>query len=270
MKKLLLLLAALAAFIILNPYGGLDILAGLVVIGLLLYHLVGDYAILALIAIRPTVDLWRDYIVVSTEEFTVNLNAALSLLLALWAIYFLVKEYQRRKNLPGKYLLIIFIAWSMATLIWSVDRLSTVTETLKIFNLGALFAIGFILSRRDGARFLAKLTPALALGSIPPLATALYQLATGGGQTIDEIPGRLFGTLAHPNVLAFLGLTLIFLLAHQSLQKQAPPPLFPQPVTRLALGILLAITLFTYTRVAWLGAVIFFALLAAPLQPLAR
>ena len=82
---------ALITFTIINPNAGLDLVALLLIAFAAAYRIFGDYALLTLLAIRPTLDYGRDWVVFQTENFSINLNAAVAIILFLWAI--LVKAH---------------------------------------------------------------------------------------------------------------------------------------------------------------------------------
>ena len=114
----------------------------------------------------------------------------------------------------------------------------------------------------------------LIAGAILPLLMAVYQLLSRAGMDIDDVSNRIYGTFAHPNILATYTLLLLTVLigesaAQERLSLKKIP--FNSPLGRggggLALIIfLLAMIAFTYTRIAWIGAALLFVILGMVYQ----
>ncbi|MCX6780150.1 MAG: hypothetical protein NT034_03155, partial [Candidatus Magasanikbacteria bacterium] len=178
MNKLTLtqwLIAALLIFTIFNPTTAGDILAILAIVIIVLYKLFGDYALLALLLARPTMDYWRDYIIFSYNAIHLNINAAVSVLLLLWSIIFFYKHYTEFKKVPLAGIWLSFIVWCAASFFWSFDRMATITETLKGANLFALFAMAYILRHKHGEFFDKTFFWLFISSSIAPFLLAIYQ-----------------------------------------------------------------------------------------------
>ncbi len=262
------LIAALLIFTIFNPTTGGDILAFLAIAVIVLYSLFGDYALLALLIIRPTIDYWRDYVVLSYNNFHININAAISLLLLAWSVAFFIKNYQEFKKVPLKNLWLLFLVWCSVSFFWSFDKVSTITETAKAANLFALFGMTYILRARNDHYFDKVFFWSFVGSAVLPLTTAVYQFFTKSGMTIDGTANRIYGTFAHPNILATFCLMLFIFLfdkyqnyrKHEtSLIKFVPNWLKESkkelyPLALIFLTILIALT---YTRIAWIGLAFF-------------
>lgn len=271
MNKLTLtqaLVGALLIFTIFNPTTAGDILALLGIVIVVLYKLFGDYALLTLLLVRPTMDYWRDYVIFSYNAIHINLNAAVSVLLLLWSIMFFYKHFGEFKKVPLLIVWSAFIIWCSLSVVWSFDKMSTITETLKGANLFALFAMANILRQKHG-EFFDKTFFWLFIGAgLAPFTIAIYQLVTRAGMTIDGTPNRIYGTFAHPNILATFSLILfIFLfhkyynyLKHTTRLIKFKPQLFKESKGELyilAMIFLAIIIALTYTRIAWIGLGIF-------------
>jgi len=254
-----LLVIALAIFTIFNPNSGLDILAFLVIAFIIMQKILGEYFILVLLAARPAVDFWRDFVLFSYRGFNFNINAALSALLLIWSIYFFWKNRSYVRQIPALVPWILFLAWCTITLVYSYDPSSTITETMKAANLFALFGISYILYSKYGEKFRIDFIKSLIAAAVIPLAVALFQFFTRTGMDIDDIRNRIYGTFAHPNILATFALLLLTVLLHEYPEKHS---IFKNKLSSLNLtGIfLLLIIALTYTRIAWIGtAVLLFA-----------
>ncbi len=271
------LIIGLIGFTIINPTSAGDIMAFLLIALIVLHKLFGERAILLFLAFRPTIDGLRDYSFFSLGSVTFNINAAISMLLAGWAAYFFIKNREYWKEIPAKYPWLIFIAWCAITFFYSFDQSSTITETLKAANLFALFGVCNILRRKEGEAFVWPFYLSLIIASCFPLLLAAYQLVTRTGMTIDGVSNRIFGTFAHPNLLATYTVLLFIVLADYTyrfqlrFEKKNLIDQFISPVkqffrrfnartihhvhdfTPFAFAFLLLIIAFTYTRVAWIG-----------------
>src|SRR3989344_9397908 len=115
----------LAIFTIINPSSGLDILALLAIIFIILQKIFGEYFILILLVARQTLDYWRDIYLFSVKSFDLNINAALSVFLLIWSVYFFIKNRHYFKSIPTKTIWLLFIGWCALTAIYSYEFAST-------------------------------------------------------------------------------------------------------------------------------------------------
>ncbi len=258
------LIVALIIFTVINPLSSLDILAFLIIAFAILYKIFGDYILFVFLALRPLIDYWRDSVIFSSNLVNFNINAGIALLLFLWSVYFLTVNYRHWKELPLKWIWGAFLVWCVISWTYSFDRSATATETLKATNLFTLFAATFVLQKKYGEKAQRYFWQALLGGAIIPLALALYQLLSYTGLTIDGVPNRIYGTFAHPNILATYALLLFMVFVKETVVKIPPSQGSTRGVLAnhraLAIGlaaILLATIAFTYTRIAWIGLAFF-------------
>jgi O-antigen ligase len=247
----------LSFFIIFNPSTNLDILSFLLIAFLILQKIFGEYFILILLAFRPALDYWRDYNIFSSRLFYFNINAALSLFLFIWSIIFFVRNYAYFKKIPLKIIWLIFIAWCALSATFTYNLFSTFVETLKLSNLFALFGICYIMSEKNKDKFQHNFLKSLMVGAVVPITMGAYQLITKTGLTIDEISNRIYGTFAHPNVLATFALLLLIVLVNEFINTNKED-LKKLNLLKFFAVILLATIAFTYTRIAWIGAAFLF------------
>lgn len=252
------LFAALVVFTIVNPVASLDI-ASLLLIGfIILYRLLGDYSLVALLIIRPTIDIWRDNLITSTAGISINFNAALSIVLILWSIFFFTKEKQYWSKIPLKIPWLVFIIWCVASLFWTYDLTSTITETVKVINLAILFGVLFILRTKHQQQFSQNMVLALLASIFIPFLVAGYQFFTHTGMTIDNYANRIYGTLAHPNILATLALLVVIIMADVKIKSENFPLFKNKEKAWWSITLIsLAIIALTYTRIAWIGVALF-------------
>ena len=256
-----LLIIGAAIFTFINSNTGLDILALLLIIFIILQKVFGEYFILILLAARPALDYWRDFSLFSIRSFEFNINSALSVFLLVWSLYFFVKNRAYFKQIPAKIPWLIFIGWISFTAVYSYDLISTIRETAKAANLFGLMGICYILSVKHKGAFSKNFLKSLIAGAILPLLIAAYQLLFRAGMDIDDVSNRIYGTFAHPNILATYSLLLLLILANELIiSKKISFKTTPVWSKGLIL-FLLAIIAFTYTRMAWIGAALLFIIL---------
>jgi len=249
----------LIAFTIINPFTNLDLAVLALIIFVVVYKILGNYALVVLLAARPILDIWRDYIVFSYERYTINMNAAAALILLFWSIYFFYQNRTHWKEVPLRRIFLIFTIWCAATFVWSQDRSSTVTETIKAANLFALFGVTFILNQIDKEQFKKRFAIAFLLAAVIPFLLAIYQFFTHTGMDIDGTSNRLYGTFAHPNILATFAL-LIFIYFTRNRFNPNEPKLENWLSNTILIFSLIFITL-TYTRITWIGLALFLIIL---------
>ncbi|TSC84893.1 MAG: O-antigen polymerase [Parcubacteria group bacterium Gr01-1014_13] len=246
-----ILVILLAIFTIVNPAAGLDVLAFLAIAFIILQKIFGEYFILVLLVTRPTLDYWRDSYLFSFNSFDLNINAALSIFLLVWTAYFFAKNSSYVKTIPAKTAWLAFIAWCSITAIYSYDTGSTVIETVKAANMFGLFGICYIMSKKDPVKFKKDFLKALIAASTIPLLVAVFQFLSKTGMDIDGIANRIYGTFAHPNILATFTLLLATVLVNEFFITKDLRNMGAAP--KWVCLFLLAIIALTYTRIAWIG-----------------
>jgi O-antigen ligase len=260
----------LVLFTTINPSGSLDLLAFLCISFIILQKIMGEYFILVLLALRPTLDYWRDLNLFSFQIFDINMNVALSIFLLTWSIIFCLKNYTYFKKVPLKAAWMAIIIWCAATGLHTYHLPSTITETVKLTNLFGLFAIFHILTQKDPRLLKLGFLKTALIAAIIPVTFGLWQFIQKTGMDIDEISNRIYGTFAHPNVLATFILALLIIVANEIVNKKnnfyAHEPHYffdlktDRPIKLLALGLVFLLAL-TYTRIAWIGAALLVAII---------
>ena len=86
------LIILLIGFTIINPTTAGDLVAFFLIAIILLHKLFGEYLVFVFLTLRPTLDVWRDFVIAPFNGLTLNVNAAISGLLLLWSLYFLIKN----------------------------------------------------------------------------------------------------------------------------------------------------------------------------------
>lgn len=243
----------LGIFILINPVPALDIAALVAAAGILTDWVFGDYAILALLAVRPAIDHWRDVVLLTYQSINININALLSLGTALFAGIFLFRNRKLLKKIPLKWTWLIFLGIALISVAYSHSPGETATEFIKAMALAGIFGMSYLLARHEGENYRTKLFGTFAFAAAIPIVLGLVQFITGTGLMIDGVPNRIYGTFAHPNILAtFAVLTFIVMVEAWEFRRPSWAEGHPVAANILALATLLALA-FTYTRIAWLS-----------------
>ncbi len=255
---------ALLVFIIINPGTGFDLLAFLLIVFIILQKIFGEYFILILLAMRPALDYWRDLNLFSFNLFDFNINAALSVFLLAWSIIFFLKNHEYFADIPLKAPFLALILWCGISAFYTYNLSSTITETIKLANLFALFGICYIMAKKDGAKFKDFFLKSAILAATIPITVGIYQFISKTGADIDELSNRIYGTFAHPNVLATFALVLLFIVINEIASRHKKTEnIFdfnndaPLKISALFLSFII---LLTYTRIAWVGTAMLFAI----------
>ncbi len=230
---------------------------------LIAYQLLGEKMLLVFLVIRPTLDAWRNLSFGSVLGASLNINAGMAVALTIWSLLTLHKHRRELSHVPYRWHLGVITIFMFVSTLYSAAPGETLIESLKFFNLISLFAIGFVFVRKRIVSIKEILT-IIAVSAVIPLALALWQLVTGTGITTFEVSGRIHGTFAHPNVLAFFILSLIIL--HTETAYITPSKWWSSRPTwhaHAALIGLIILMLFTYTRITVIGLAVIFLTLGA-------
>lgn len=222
----------------------------------LLAYILREKTILLFIAVRPVLDYWRDWVVFGTDKINLNLNAAMALLLLIWACYWGIKNRHYIYSIPGWFWLSLTVIIIVLSALWSYNPFTSLIEAIKFIDLALLFFLGFVFIQQ-GKITIRQALLATVLSAIIPVLAGLTQIITGSGITTFDLRGRIYGTFGHPNVFAFFLLSLIFLMVQYAIFDAAK---FWQKRNYLknALSVLLfGLLIFTYTRAAIIGLAVF-------------
>lgn len=208
-----------------------------------IFFLKKEYGVYALLIVRPLVDLFSGYTIITYHSLSLNLNGIIAVLVIIWFITIILKERISLQDLPGKWWLGAFLGWAALSSIMSLDLFTTVTEWLRLLSLVIIFVVAYQVAK-DRPHALTRLVPVIAIAMTVPVLVALGQLLTATGLSFGGLDNRVSGTFGHPNVLGFylvITLSLLLLNYRQSL-------LYPWLIVMSCLTLL-----FTYTRGAYLG-----------------
>lgn len=242
--------------ILINPRGNIDIALLSIMLLIIGHAYLGEKLLLVFLIIRPTVDYWRNFALFYFRDTAINLNVALAILFLAWSVLMLVKHRRELARVPLRLLLPLTAMLMLVSALYSVAPLNSLLESIKFINLVAFFWLGFIFSKIKKLKS-EELLSAIALSAVAPILFALWQLISGSGLATFAIRGRLYGTLAHPNVLAFLLLSLIILHTQTSIIQPINYYKNKRWLIFAIYSLLIILLLFTYTRVAFIGLAVF-------------
>lgn len=206
--------------------------------------------------LRPLIDFATDLQLFSVGRVNVNLLFIYGGLILLFSLIVLKVNWRELKERKLTVMWSLFIVWSLFSLSYSFDVFSSIKELSRYFSIFFSFSLGAMLIKKS--QDLTKLIKVIIFSSLIPALVALYQFFFAAGLMEGGI-NRLYGTMAHPNMLAFYLLLPITLSIFIFLNVKK---------TRLESYIYLAIAVFlsfilvyTYTRGAYVALILIFILI---------
>ncbi|MFH1173100.1 MAG: O-antigen ligase family protein [bacterium] len=208
------------------------------------------FGLFLLLLIRPILDVYTNQPIASFGYLSINLASLLAILTLIFAGLVVLKHKERIKSLPIFKPILLFLFITLISIFFSLKSMMGLIEWVRLLSIFALYGLGYFLitDKKD----LFNLIKVISLSILLPVILAFYQFFTKTGISIpaDDIYNRIYGTFAHPNLLAFYLLIPLFLgiwLAFKNKLK------LPNPFW-LFLAVLYAVVLtLTYTRGAWLA-----------------
>jgi len=223
---------------------------------LILYILVVGYfepkfGFFLFLILRPVLDFSTDYKLFSSFGLTLNLAGVFALAFLLFTLGIIFKFGPRLRlaaSWPLLWSWLIFLVLAVVSLFWSFSRGSSLAELARLGTFFAAFlaAIILIISKKD----LTILIKVIIISAVIPGLVAVWQFFNQGG-LIEGNQNRLFGTFAHPNMLAFFLILIITLGIFIGLNLRRER-IEAYGYWFLAL-VLTVILFFTYTRGAYLA-----------------
>lgn len=241
---------------------GLSLNTGLMIFGLVFLSaglwLKPIFGLVALIILRPAVDLIGTKDIFQINSLALSFHDLLGLLVVLWGIVFIYQNRNLVKDLPARFFLLGFLAVAFLSSLWAPSFTLSIGEALRIASIFILSAVSFILIR--SLKSLKFLIYGFLASSVIPCLLAISQYFQGRGQTVyGEFFYRLYGSFFHPNSLAFfLVFICVIIFTLLSIQKQS----WQKTILGAWMAVLILIILATYTRGAWLGFLWAFLVLA--------
>lgn len=209
-------------------------------------------ALLGLLILRPIADIVGEGVQFNIlDRYTINLASLLSLGVLAWSIIVFLRHRLRFWQQPLFWPFFAFVAVGAVSIMVSEAPDRSVTEVVRLASILVVYLLAQALLRT--AQHLHAYRAALLLSLAVPAALAAVQFLTHTGLSFGDVGNRVYGTFGHPNAFAFfLLLNLVFL---GTTYLGTPRERRSLPLGLVCLGIALLLLL-TYTRGAWLGAVL--------------
>ncbi len=207
------------------------------------------WGLFLILLIRPILDFSSEISVLEVGGSSINLASILGIVLIVATIAKIPDKLIKFKKNPLLKQWLAFLFILAVGILFSFNKTSSVSELIRVSTIFSLFVLGFVALKNK--RDFLELTVVIIISMIIPSIVAFYQLMTNTGLSLSyqDVPNRLFGTFAHPNLFAF-SLTLsialsmgMFLFVDKVYQKWLYATSF------LMFFLLLILT---YTRGAWI------------------
>ena len=247
-------LVLLSIFVFVNPSWAflLQILFLLVLLVLIVQNEV--LGLLALVVLRPMVDVFGTSVVLNFWGFSFSIAPIFSLIAIGWAI---VQLFPRRAKLiatPLFWPIAAFLLIAAFGVALSVDRRVSLEEFLRVTSIFSLFMVAYhVITTPQTIR---RFRLAFGLSLVAPSMIGVVQFVTHTGLSFGDVTNRIFGTFAHPNVFAFFLVLAIAFFVGDLYSEQTKRIRQGVAFGLIGLVVLLALTL---TRGAWLGLLIVIA-----------
>jgi O-antigen ligase len=207
---------------------------------------------IAILLVRPTLDVWADKPLATLGGFEVNAASVLALMLIPVGGVLVAERFDLARRSPALLPFALFAVVAGAGIAIAPNPTAATTEWLRLLSVLVIYAVTFVAvrTRRD----LGVLVVALLLSAVPPIVAGVVQTAQGGSTVIADF-GRATGTFLHPDPYGiFMAIVLAFAAAI-ALRDRLPGRLWVLAGGSLGMVALLG----SYTRNGWFG--LLFALL---------
>lgn len=254
---IVLFLAAIAAVFMFLPVKAYSLFFLFLIFFIAAFFLLNNkLGFLLILFIRPILDIWTNLDVLKIGDYSLNVSALLAVIVVILAISAYMRQSANIRNLPTKIAWMLFILVTFVSAAVSFNHAASLAEWIRILSIFAIFLISFIviLENKDHGEILC----AVAYSALIPSFVAAYQFVTDSGMTIpmEGIANRIFGTFAHPNLLAYYLVFLIVIVWYLIIIKKGN-----LVVNSLVLAFYIILLILTYTRGAWLALLLTFSLI---------
>lgn len=252
-------------FVILILFSSLSLvnklLAFLIIILLCLSLFSFKFGFLAILFLRPVLDLSVNNTLFQFGSLSVNVLSVLGVLMIFLNILFVFLHHPKlkvlKKTLPF-YAWLFFLFLGLLSVFNSFFVFESLKEILRFFSIFSAFFFGA--SLLPESKDLTNLIKVVVFSALLPAILALVQLFRQTGLPDGDVY-RVFGSMTHPNMLAFyllLAITMSVFLILNLPKKRLEVYLY----SLLSL-FYVVILFFTYTRGAYLALIMIFILVGA-------
>jgi len=224
------------------------------------------FGFLTIVILRASVDFLSSYFSLSiTENIQLNIASIFALLLIISSTILITLHWKTALKTPLIIPFSLFIGFSAISFFYSIDKVATVQETIRLISILMSFITAYILTIKipDARKIIIS---TILLSALIPVTFALYQLITASGFTDNTgTEGRLFGTFNQPNAFASFLLLIISILTYKIFSRKIKSP--EKNFSKFLIFSTIALLLLTFSRGGWLALLVFFtifSLLKAP------
>ncbi len=181
--------------------------AGLIVPLLLVWRI--EAGVLALVLVRPSLDVLANSSIPSPSGHPVNPEAVVALLVIAVGVPVMIDHRARLAAAPAIRPYVAFAAIAAAGIPIAPSAGAAATEWLRLCSILVLYALAFVAA--SSAAAVRRLLAAVVLSALIPSVAGIAQFAVGGRRTIGDF-SRLTGTFVHPDPYGIY-LALVFAAA---------------------------------------------------------
>ena len=223
------------------------------------------YGFISILITRTSIDFLSSRFSISIVE-SIDLNIASLFAIISISLYtlFLLKNKKYVSSIPLIIPFLLFIFMIIISHIYSIDKVSTLKETLRVSSIFFTYLTAYLLCmlHTDHKKIIIN---SILLSSIIPISFALFQFTTKTGMTdATGLDGRLFGTFAEANGFASFMLIIITLLLYKTFSSNKNSK-SDSSLILLVLSTLLM--LLTFSRGGWLALLVIFGVFGAIKKP---
>lgn len=220
------------------------------------------YSLLLLLIVRNSTDLYAENTFLNLSFISVNFSSILGVIIIFWAIYVILKERINILKIPLSIPWILFLLCASSSLIYTIDfnsSLKILTKFLDFYLLHILF-YNYFKNTNNKYKFRKYFIVAILISFIMPIIFGFYQFIFNAGYVGPEGLNRLFGTFTHPNIFSFTLLFSFFILVVLYTKDFTKKNEKERKLIFWLILIILFLLINTFTRSAWIGAIIFICL----------
>jgi len=217
-----------------------------------------EVGLIILLIVRTATDkIGSDFSFNLGQNFSINANALIGITsIGIVFLFLLFNKNKSTKNILVPLVgWIIYLAVASFSIIFSIDKLASGYELLRLLSIFFIFLLGYFIASSKKPEFAFK---SVLYSSIIPLTFALYQLVTETGMgRIAGLSSRLYGTFSEPNGFAAFCLIIIAITVFYLIQRKSNALASNNFNAYLLLSFLVLILIATFSRGGWLALIIF-------------
>ena len=209
--------------------------------------------LLLLLILRPLLDYFTSNTLFFVGPISINVAALLGVIPITIAGIITSSKINKIKDVPLLPQWTLFMLIVVGSAAFTLDLSTSITETIRLLTFLSLYLLAYF--SINTTKKINSLVDLMIFSAMIPATVAIIQFSNNAGlsASFNDIPNRIFGTFAHPNLFAFYIVFVIALLLYKYLRiKKNDSKLFWLSI----IIVLSALLLQTYTRGAWIALVL--------------